>query len=93
MAANELLQFWASLEKIAMDQLAYRQAHKAWRSQRIYLLQQAGEVEQALAGIGYHCLVMARPSLLVGDRSRLGQPERAGERIGLQALYEQWFPG
>ena len=51
---------------------------------RVFYNRTKGEVEKALAGIGYHCLVMARPSLLVGDRTRLGQPERAGERIGLQ---------
>ncbi len=42
-----------------------------------------GELEQALAGLGFEGLVIARPSLLVGDRTELGQPERAGERIGL----------
>ena len=42
-----------------------------------------GEMEAALAGIGFDSLVIARPSLLVGDRARLGQPVRAGERIGL----------
>jgi len=40
-------------------------------------------MEAALAGIGFDNLVIVRPSLLVGDRGRLGQPVRAGERIGL----------
>jgi uncharacterized protein YbjT (DUF2867 family) len=40
-----------------------------------------GELEQALAGLGYEGLVIARPSLLLGDRKQLGQPERSGERI------------
>lgn len=39
-----------------------------------------GEMEQALAQLGFARLVIARPSLLVGDRAALGQPERAGER-------------
>ena len=41
-----------------------------------------GELEQALAGLGYEGLVVARPSLLVGDREALGQPVRGGEKWG-----------
>lgn len=42
-----------------------------------------GEVEQGLRGIGFDSLVIARPSLLTGDREALGQPARAGERWAL----------
>lgn len=41
-----------------------------------------GELEDALAALGFEALVIARPSLLVGDRTALGQPERPGERQG-----------
>jgi len=41
-----------------------------------------GELEQALAKLPFEGLVVARPSLLVGDRKRLGQAVRTGERIG-----------
>lgn len=41
-----------------------------------------GELEQALGQLGFEALVIARPSLLVGDRESLGQPVRAGERAG-----------
>ena len=41
-----------------------------------------GELEQALAGLGFDGLVIARPSLLAGDRRALGQPQRRGELIG-----------
>ena len=44
-----------------------------------------GEMEYALAGLGYVTLVIARPSLLAGDREALGQPLRASETIGLAA--------
>ena len=44
-----------------------------------------GEMEQALAGLGLPHLVIARPSLLLGERSALGQPGRPGERLA-QAL-------
>ncbi|MEY4751555.1 MAG: hypothetical protein RIQ60_3769 [Pseudomonadota bacterium] len=41
-----------------------------------------GELEQALASLGFDALVIARPSLLIGDRAALGQPLRPGERHG-----------
>ena len=44
-----------------------------------------GEMEDALAGVGFQILIVARPSLLIGDRRALGQPERPGERL-TQAL-------
>ena len=42
-----------------------------------------GEMELALASLGLKSLVIARPSLLDGDRNAIGQPERGGESIGL----------
>ena len=40
-----------------------------------------GEMEAALAEIGFEQLIVARPSLLLGDRNALGQPTRLGEGI------------
>ncbi len=42
-----------------------------------------GEVEDSIAQLGYASISIVRPSLLVGDRGPLNQPERPGERIGL----------
>ena len=42
-----------------------------------------GEMEAELARIGFATLVIARPSLLAGDRASLGQPQRLGERLAL----------
>jgi uncharacterized protein YbjT (DUF2867 family) len=42
-----------------------------------------GELEDALAALGFEGLVIARPSMLAGDRERLGQPVRRGEGIAL----------
>jgi uncharacterized protein YbjT (DUF2867 family) len=42
-----------------------------------------GEMEAALAALGFTTLVIARPSLLAGDRDALGQPARLGERLAL----------
>jgi uncharacterized protein YbjT (DUF2867 family) len=39
-----------------------------------------GEMEVAVAGLGYDSVIVARPSLLTGDRSALAQPLRVGER-------------
>jgi uncharacterized protein YbjT (DUF2867 family) len=44
-----------------------------------------GEMEQALAGLGLRRLVIARPSLLLGDRAAIGQPGHTVEQIA-QAL-------
>lgn len=44
-----------------------------------------GEMEQALAALEFPCLVVARPSLLAGDRAAIGQPVRTGERLALAA--------
>jgi len=40
-----------------------------------------GELEDALATIGFAGMVIARPSFLVGDRERLGQRVRGGEKV------------
>ena len=42
-----------------------------------------GEMEAELAALGLATLVIARPSLLTGDRASLGQPQRLGERLAL----------
>ncbi len=52
-------------------------------SSRVFYSRVKGELEEALAGLGFDALVIARPSLLAGDRAALAQPERPGERIGL----------
>ncbi len=44
-----------------------------------------GEMEEALAQLGYQTLIIARPSMLAGDRAALAQPERPGEHLALIA--------
>ena len=41
-----------------------------------------GELEEALAQLPFEGFVIARPSLLVGDRVTLGQPGRPLEKVG-----------
>ncbi|GAB3550509.1 oxidoreductase [Noviherbaspirillum agri] len=40
-----------------------------------------GELEESLSTLGLDALVIARPSLLTGNRETLGQPTRVGEKI------------
>lgn len=44
-----------------------------------------GETEAALAAMDFASLVIARPSLLLGDRKSLGQPPRSGEQLAAWA--------
>lgn len=44
-----------------------------------------GELEHALERLRFEALVIARPSLLLGDRASLGQPVRRGEQWGERA--------
>lgn len=49
---------------------------------RIFYNAVKGELENALADLGFDGLIIARPSLLQGDRQALGQPVRPAERVG-----------
>lgn len=51
---------------------------------RIFYNRVKGQLEDALTGMPFEGLVIARPSLLAGDREALGQAARPGERVGLQ---------
>lgn len=45
-----------------------------------------GEMEQGLMAMGFARLVIARPSIIDGDRAALGQPHRRGEDIALRIM-------
>ena len=51
-------------------------------------------MEHAVTSLGYATVVLAQPSLLLGDREALGQPSRAGEAwaIGLFKPVLKWLP-
>jgi uncharacterized protein YbjT (DUF2867 family) len=48
---------------------------------RIFYNRVKGEVEDALTQLPFEGLVIARPSLLAGDRAALGQPVRTAETV------------
>lgn len=45
-----------------------------------------GEMEAAVAELGYESVSIARPSMLAGDRDSLKQASRLGEQIGLKLM-------
>lgn len=49
---------------------------------RVFYNRVKGELEEAVKALGFEAVVIARPSLLLGERGALGQAARPGERIG-----------
>ena len=49
-----------------------------------------GEMQAAIAQLGYASVVIAQPSLLIGDRTALGQPTRGGE-VWINRLLNPWM--
>ncbi|MGJ5007721.1 hypothetical protein ACQR05_08110 [Bradyrhizobium oligotrophicum] len=49
---------------------------------RVFYSRVKGELEDELTALPFEGLVIARPSLLVGARTELGQPSRPGEEWG-----------
>jgi len=45
-----------------------------------------GEMQQAIVELGYDSVVIAQPSLLLGDRASIGQPKRAAEELAQRLL-------
>lgn len=48
---------------------------------RIFYNRVKGELDDALTRLSFDGLIIARPSLLMGDRDALGQPERFAEKV------------
>jgi uncharacterized protein YbjT (DUF2867 family) len=46
---------------------------------RVFYNRVKGEMQAAVTELGYTSVVVAQPSLLLGDRAALGQPARTGE--------------
>jgi uncharacterized protein YbjT (DUF2867 family) len=53
---------------------------------RIFYNRVKGEMEIAIMQIGYDSVVIAQPSMLLGDRAALGQQARSGERWAARLL-------
>ncbi len=59
--------------------LAVVSALGASKSSAVFYNRVKGEMQDAVAALGYESVVFAQPSLLIGDRESLGQPARLGE--------------
>lgn len=74
-----------SVARAALDAGARRaglvSAMGADAKSRIFYNRVKGETEDALSQLQFDGLVIARPSLLVGERVALGQPSRFGEKF------------
>ena len=53
---------------------------------RVFYNRVKGEMQDAVAQLGYDSVALAQPSLLAGDRAALGQPVRAGEVWAMRLL-------
>lgn len=61
-------------------------AANANASSSVFYLKVKGELEDALTSLNLPTLVIARPSLLLGDRDSLKQPPRLGEKLATPLL-------
>jgi uncharacterized protein YbjT (DUF2867 family) len=68
------------------SRLALVSALGADTGSRVFYNRVKGEAEAAVAGLGFERVVIAQPSLLVGDRAALGQPVRRAEQLGIRLL-------
>ena len=61
---------------------------------RVFYNRVKGEMEAAVQALGYESIVIARPSLLSGNRAALEQSPRPGERAALAVLAPlgRWLP-
>lgn len=77
----------ASAAKAAgANRLAVVSAMGASPQSGVFYNQVKGEMEAAVSQLGFETLVIARPSLLAGDRDALKQPERVAEKLSLAAF-------
>ena len=70
--------------------LAVVSALGADANSRVFYNRVKGEMQNAVSALGYRSVVIVQPSLLLGDRSTLGQPVRPGEVWGGRLL--SWLP-
>ena len=96
---DAVLAFGRAAKQAGVQRFAVVSALGANPKSAVFYNRVKGEMEAALAGLGFASLVVARPSLLTGDRAALGQPQRLGERwtLALTAplaplIPKQWRP-
>ena len=76
----------ASAKAAGATRLAVVSAMGADAQSGVFYNQVKGQMEDAVSALGFDTLVIARPSLLAGDRVALHQPERVVEKLSLVAF-------
>ncbi len=91
---DAVLAFARAAQAAGVQRLAVVSALGADARSRSLYNRTKGEMEQALRGMGFHRLVIARPSLLTGERLALGQPARPAEALALALTrpLAKWIP-
>jgi uncharacterized protein YbjT (DUF2867 family) len=79
----------AAAKAAGASRLAVVSAMGASPQSGVFYNQVKGEMEAAVSQLGFDNVVIARPSLLAGDRGALKQPERVAEKLSLMAF--KWF--
>jgi uncharacterized protein YbjT (DUF2867 family) len=73
-------------KRLGATKLGVVSAMGADAASKVFYNRIKGEMEEALGRLGYSALVIARPSLLTGDRSALAQAARPAEKLGILAM-------
>jgi uncharacterized protein YbjT (DUF2867 family) len=81
---SAVLAFAQAAKAAGVKRLAVVSALGADPSSSNFYSRVKGEAEEALKGLGFAQLVLARPSLLMGNRDTLGQPARRLEALALR---------
>jgi len=76
----------AAAKTAGSTRLAVVSAMGASPQSGVFYNQVKGEMEAAVSQLGFETVVIARPSLLSGDRDSLKQPERMAEKLSLVAF-------
>ena len=76
----------SSAKAAGATRLAVVSAMGASAQSSVFYNQVKGEMEAAVGQLAFKTLVIARPSLLAGDRDALRQPERLAEKLSLVAF-------
>jgi uncharacterized protein YbjT (DUF2867 family) len=91
---DAVLAFARAAQAAGAKHLAVVSALGADAGSRNFYNRTKGEVEAALRDLAFERLVLARPSLLRGDRASLAQAARPGEALALVLTrpVERWIP-
>lgn len=83
---DAVIAFARAAHKAGVKRFAAVSALGADRRSATFYNRVKGEAEEALSAIGFDSLVLARPSLLAGDRQSLAQAPRRGEQWALRLV-------